>query len=93
MTDETKYFSSPNFEVEYQANSDCTWELEAEEGKKIELYIEEFETEQCCDSVTVSCCCFSFQYLESNSGSHIKHYDFGSFPLLSSLDSQYTQNR
>ncbi|XP_076821753.1 CUB and sushi domain-containing protein 1-like isoform X4 [Clavelina lepadiformis] len=50
----TQPLNSPGWPHSYDDSLDCTWELNASDGKWIRVEFRSFDTETCCDSLTAS---------------------------------------
>ena len=51
-TNENQTLGSPNWPLRYTDNTNCTWIITSPSGTYIRLYVESFDTEACCDTLS-----------------------------------------
>jgi len=48
-----QYITSPNFPDNYPSNANCTWQLNVPDGFVLDIWVAEFDLEECCDYLMV----------------------------------------
>jgi len=54
VENQIQYLKSPNYPSSYSPDADCIYRLYSPEGTYIKLEFVNFETEECCDKLSVS---------------------------------------
>ena len=61
-SDTVQTLTSPNYPANYDNNLNCTWTIISPiAGKQVEIEIENFQTESCCDAIDVRIMLFNIK--------------------------------